>query len=105
MVRPPISTDAPSPDMAVSDSDVQIAGPSQQSFILQTLHEVSRDLGKVQEAVDTLKDTVKNQGKSLVWVQRILWVATGVVLFAAAVVGWIVSAGLGRIVDAITKAS
>ena len=94
---------APSPDIAVSDTDVQLASQSQQSFILQTLHGVSRDLGMVQEAVNTLKITAKEQGKSLIWVQRILWGAMGAFFIAAAVFGWIVSTGFDRIVDVLAK--
>ena len=73
------------------------------SWILQQLHQLAGDVGKLQEAVETLKSDIRDQKKSLSWIKYILAVAAGAVLIIGPIVGYIVSSGIDRIVDVLTR--
>ncbi len=69
------------------------------SWILQELHHVAGDVGKLQEAVGTLKDTVKDQTKALNWIKYVIFIAIG----ALFVIGYFIDNRFDQIMEALAK--
>ena len=73
------------------------------SWILQQLHQLAGDVGRLQEAVETLKSDIGDQKKSLSWIKYTLAFAAGAVLTIGPIIGYIVNSGIDRIVDVLTR--
>ena len=100
--RPPADEIVPTPE-APTGTPAETYPFQQHSWTLQQPRQITGDLGKVQEAVNTLKDTVKEQGKSLDAVKRTVYLATGGFLVAAVIVGWTVKVVGDNVVEALSK--
>lgn len=74
------------------------------SWILQQLHQLAGDVGRLQEAIETLKSDIGDQKKSLSRITHLLAFATGAVFVVGGIVGYIVNSGIDRIVDVLTRA-
>ncbi len=60
---------------------------------------MATDIGKLQEAVGTLKDTVKDQAKTLNWIKYVIFIAIG----ALFVIGYIFDNRFDQIMEALAK--
>lgn len=68
-------------------------------WTVQQLHHLTRDVGKLQEAVDTIKTTLADQAKTLNWVRYTMFVAIG----ALAVVAYLGDKAVDRVIEALAK--
>jgi hypothetical protein len=73
------------------------------SFSIQAIFELQRSFGKVEGALQALETKVADQGKTLKSVERILWIATGVVIVAGALGGFAIHEGLDLLKGVLTK--
>ena len=71
------------------------------SWTLQELHHLTNNMGALQEAVNTLKDTVKDQGKTLNWISRTIWFTAGGIVIAGALIGYIIDKGFDRLLEVL----
>lgn len=79
-------------------------------WTVQQLHHIGTDVGKLQEAVDTLKESVRDQGRSITDVKQTIHIATGVVIGAGAILGvllsiiiWLVDKGFDQLAEVLAK--
>lgn len=80
------------------------------SWTLQQLHHLGNDVGKLQEAVSTLKDTVGEQRGAINDVRRTIYIATGFVVCLGLIgtsllglIAWLVDKGFDRLVEPLAK--
>ena len=71
------------------------------SFVLQSVFEIQRTLGAVEKAISTLTDELKDQGKTLNWISRIIWFTAGGIVLAGGLVGYILDKGFDRLLEVL----
>lgn len=83
---------------------------TEHSWILQQLHQLAGDVGRLQESIETLKSDIGDQKKSLSGITHLLAFAAGAVVVIGAIIGFIgmvvssiVENGIDRIVDVLTR--
>lgn len=84
----------PSPEPLRSESS-QAWGYGEHNWILQELHHVARDIGRLEEAVGTLKGSLVDQAKTLNWMKYVMFVAIG----ALFVIGYFIDKRFDQIIE------
>ena len=90
-------TAVPSPESKRSES-IPAWGYGEHSWVVQQLHQLIGDFGALKEAVETLKGSVKDQGIAINAVKRTIYIATGIVIGAGAVLTFLLDRGIDRLI-------
>ncbi len=92
-----IDRDVPLADPILSSAD--ITPVQDHSFTLQQIHHLTGDVSGLKEAVNTLKEKVSEQYKTLNYIKYAIFVAIG----AGFVIGYFVDKRFDQIMDALAK--
>ncbi len=57
------------------------------SWILQAVMEMQKSVGEMTKAISTLEGTVGDQSKTITWMSRVIFIATGILLATATIGG------------------
>src|SRR6478735_6459026 len=79
---PPSRLPSVEPPAPASSSDYSLA-------TLQTVMEMQKAIGGLTQAVNTLTDQQKEQGKKLSHIEKQIYAAIAVIAIAAAIIGWL----------------
>jgi hypothetical protein len=77
----------------------QSGGSTDYSFVLPTLMEIQRGIGKLDEAVNTLKSKADEQGKKLEGIDRKIYAAIAILAVCGAVLGFLINKGVDLLIQ------
>lgn len=73
------------------------------SFVLQSVFEIQKAIGGLEQATTNLTDELRNQRKTLNWISRVIWFTTGGVVIAGVLVSFIIDRGFDRLLQVLVK--
>ena len=94
-----LDRDVSLPEPTLSSAD--ITPVQDHSFTLQQIHHLTGDVGGLKEAVNTLKQTVSDQSKTLNWIKYAIFVAIG----AGFIIGYFFDKRFDQIMETLAKSS
>lgn len=77
-------------------------GP-EHSFSLQAIFELQRSVGRLEGKIEKLSEQADRQQRTVNWMARALFIATGALLILGPIVAWILNNGFDRILSLLAK--